>query len=809
MAALPLGILFLGAFLPPPAQTPPSAEPPPTSLEWGGAKFEGVLLDEKARTAAAPDAPPAGVLVHAPRPGYYADRTGFQDGDLLLAVDDEALGQDPAAALAAFAKRTQGIHSGQHWKLTLLRPHDEYQATLDGQPLPDPAALFAAPSDPLADHPPGSELKLRVRRTWELLHLDFAMGLQPLMAEALVPATEKLYAGHLFHRLPLRKEILAAEQEAGFDADTQDLFQRLRRLAESADPSRIPAVDLVFRDPWRLSGIAEDFATGFEKGSLGKDPARILASACAHGAWILDLDTGFRRSGPPSPQRRSGPKPGHTPQEHLDFIAARLDEATVLREAALADLDEQERAQVLGAWQGLSDRFVADLYLFNDPQRQRREAEEALVKIAGKVHRDRMLAAAAALAPLLDPAWHRALLADLERADLDLEKAVVLRRDTPQGAIVIAGRGDDWHRSGSTAVLIDLGGDDFYSDEASTTVAADATAGAGVSLLVDLAGDDAYSSTHDGAQACGLLGVGILADLGGNDSYLGLRWAQGVGLCGVGILLDTGGDDRYRALALAQGCAAWGMGLLLDLAGTDSYRGHRFAQGVGLPGGIGVLSEGGGADSYYCKGVYPSGYGTPGIFEGWGQGCGVGFRSNASGGVGLLIDQGGADRYEAGNFSQGGGYFFALGALCDRGRDDDLYIGSRYDQGFCAHQALGYFHESGGDDRYLTRNAVAAGLAWDECVAMFLEDGGDDQYRMSGFSLGASAHNSLCVFWEKGGNDSYRGTAPALAGGNDYHGGTSLSYFLDSGGRDHWADGKQRDGLSSSNGEHGLFVDRP
>ncbi|MFQ5748732.1 MAG: hypothetical protein ACE5H3_04655, partial [Planctomycetota bacterium] len=62
--------------------------------------------------------------------------------------------------------------------------------------------------------------------------------------------------------------------------------------------------------------------------------------------------------------------------------------------------------------------------------------------------------------------------------------------------------------------------------------------------------------------------------------------------------------------------------------------------------------------------------------------------------------------------------------------------------------------------------------------------------------------------WEKGGNDVYRGTKPALAGGNDYHGGTSLSYFLDAGGKDRWDDGQARDNTTSTNGEHGLFTDR-
>ena len=174
-----------------------------------------------------------------------------------------------------------------------------------------------------------------------------------------------------------------------------------------------------------------------------------------------------------------------------------------------------------------------------------------------------------------------------------------------------------------------------------------------------------------------------------------------------------------------------------------------------------------------------------------------------------MVDEAGADRYEAGNFSQGGGYYYGIGALCDRGKGNDLYIGSRYDQGFAAHQAVGYFHESGGDDVYLTRNAVAHGLAWDECVTMFIEDGGDDTYQGGGFSLGASAHNAICVFWERRGDDTYLRGPLGHAGGNDYHGGTSLSVFVDEGrGKDRYPGGKDLNGTVAAAPEHGLFLDR-
>jgi hypothetical protein len=613
------------------------------------------------------------------------------------------------------------------------------------------------------------------------------------------------FGGRRFAAHPLRDEVLDAVADAGVEEATADLFARLARLAEQHDPARAAAVDLVMRDPWALRGLAEALVDGFAERALGDDPRALLERACAHAAWSLDLAADYAEH---EPARRSALRGGLSPEEHLDQIEQRLAAAHALREHALAALDEAARARVVAGWRGLDGRFAESVYLFDDPDEARRAANADLIALGPAVDRAAMLAAAAALAPLADPEWLAALRADLEAAGLDLGRPVVLRRDTGWGTIAIGGTGDDWHRDEDLAVLIELGGDDFHGHNQGATANEEEKLPFGVAVLVDVSGDDAYESTHAGAQGAGVLGVGLLADLAGNDRYRAGRWAQGAGLMGVGLLLDAAGHDDYRAEMVAQGCGAWGAGLLLDLGGDDRYAGGLSNQAVGLAGGLGLLLERDGDDEYYLKGRDKTGYGTRGVWEGWGQGCGVGFRTQASGGLALLLDEDGADLYEGGNFTQGGGYFFGLGALEDRGRDDDTYIGSRYAQGFAAHQALGWFRETGGDDRYLTRNAVASGLAWDECVTMFIEEGGDDLYQGGGFSLGASAHNSLCVFWERRGDDVYQRGPLGRAGGNDYHGGTSLSYFLDEGRGKDAHGGEALDGSRRSAPEHGFFVDR-
>jgi len=354
--------------------------------------------------------------------------------------------------------------------------------------------------------------------------------------------------------------------------------------------------------------------------------------------------------------------------------------------------------------------------------------------------------------------------------------------------------------------IFDPGGDDFYADGTGVANTFDRP----ISWIIDKKGDDAYQSTCEGAQGSGLPGVGILIDRNGDDTYIGSRWAQGTGFFGVGILIDNNGDDSYHGTEYVQGAGLFGMGVLADIKGDDRYYGTIHAQGVGFTHGLGLLIDYAGNDNGYCTGKHPTNYGDPGIFDAWSQGCGMGFRGVTSGGIGILVDVKGHDKWEAGNFSQGGGYYYGFGIFRAGSRGDDTYIASRYGQGFCAHQAAGLFIEDGGDDTYTTRQSVVSGLAWDQSVTIFIDEGGDDRYNGgTGFSLGASAHNGFCIFLDKGGRDEYiYKPGPARAGGNDYHGGSSFSFFIDLGkDKDVYTSDKVRNDVELVWREYGVFRD--
>lgn len=763
---------------------------------WFGAMLGGVSLDE-AQRAALPMEATAAVRLDSVVPGGPAIRSGFLPSDVIVTCEGALLGSEPEAARAEFLARLAERKAGDELAVGFLR--SERRWSKDGAPLPGPPDITAE-----------TDAHFAVVSVLVWQERVLVLGQRPEASGAPVPVG--LYTDFPVTEVAFAAELREAAAAAGFAADNADLEARLARLAVRADGSRSHLVSLVQRAPLRL-GVVGD-ALGDDLGAWTEgEPADVLAELPARVGRLTDWGAPMAVDWGPGPPPKS-----EGLEAQLDWLEARLTRAAGLVESALAGLDPASRAHVAQHWSDIGARFCEQIYLYTDEDAGRLERNLRTIAAGELVDRSMLLAAVGAFDACLDPSYLKDLGEQLYVAKKDLDAEEVVSRSTPYGRIVIGGRGDDRHRRGQQgtdmpaedmiALFLDLGGDDYYADAGGTTVNQAGNARIPVSFLIDLDGNDSYEATQEGSFGAGVLGVAVLIDRQGNDHYLGTRWSQGVGFLGLGLVVDGEGDDRYRVEALGQGVGAWGAGLLIDHYGNDRYDASRYGQGVGLAGGLGLLADRWGSDEYLCKGPWPSGYGTAGVFQSWGQGCGVGFRGNASGGLGFLFDGAGRDRYEAGNFSQGGGYYFGVGALWDRGVSEDVYIGSRYNQGFAAHQAVGYFQDTGGDDEYWTRHAVASGLAWDECVTSFSDLGGADRYQGGSFSLGASAHNSICLFHDADGADEYRWADLGHAGTNDYHGGTSLSWFLDEGGDDDLYAGPDRNGAQQVGPENSLFRDR-
>ncbi len=356
---------------------------------------------------------------------------------------------------------------------------------------------------------------------------------------------------------------------------------------------------------------------------------------------------------------------------------------------------------------------------------------------------------------------------------------IIAASDPGTGMIVIGSTDDNTYDMSKIAMVIDPGGNDTYTNS---------DLAIGNRLIIDLAGNDRYTGNANQAVGGALLGSFIIDDRAGDDRYEGELLGPASALYGLSILIDRGGNDIYTGKEWSLGAACYGAALLIDLGGSDVYIGEYLCQGVGGPRGFGAIIDANGNDLYRTNGPQPSAYGTPAVYQSFSQGMGFGFRNYAAGGVGLISDLAGNDRYEAGEFAQGGAYYFALGILHDAS-GDDLYYGNRYGQGFGVHQAHGVLADDAGNDTYWSMTAASQGAAWDIGAGLLIDRAGDDTYRCDGLGQGGASMQAIAIFIDLGGRDHYTaggGATQGQSGGDSYHfaatGAFSFSLLMDLGG---------------------------
>ncbi len=336
----------------------------------------------------------------------------------------------------------------------------------------------------------------------------------------------------------------------------------------------------------------------------------------------------------------------------------------------------------------------------------------------------------------------------------DFAGDILFVQDTNMGKIVVGGTGTSYYYA-DAAVIIDLGGDDYYFNNAGAS-----NKDIPVSMCIDFSGNDVYNAANSFSQGTGRFGIGLLMDFDGNDKYLGQNFSQGSCLFGIGLLLDNNGDDFYSGHVLNQGVGFFGAGLLSDLKGSDVYFSGQFAQGVGFTKGFGALIDACGNDFYFAGGKYPDFRDPEKSFQSMSQGMGMGIRPEetvvgASGGVGVLVDQKGNDQYHGDYFSQGSGYYFSLGLLHDNDGTDKYYAG-RYAQGAGIHSAIGLLEDKSGDDTYECSFGVSQGCGHDTGIGFLVDDSGNDAYRSETSSQGIGLEKGMGILADFCGDDSYR-----------------------------------------------------
>jgi hypothetical protein len=395
---------------------------------------------------------------------------------------------------------------------------------------------------------------------------------------------------------------------------------------------------------------------------------------------------------------------------------------------------------------------------------------EQLFGAADRVHFDELNSASKTLLLMSDTSWLREFVKGIptKRRLVDqhapgVEGSIIMTWMTPAGRCVIGGGGPNRY-TGEFAFVLDIGGDDVYDLPACKP--------GHVRFIADMVGNDIYTGAQSAASGVGC--VDVLVDVSGDDTYRGSRWSQGSGCLGVGVLIDYAGNDVYTSHWASQGAAFLGIGLLYDHGGDDHYISDIYSQGFGYTKGFGMLLDRNGNDAYRAGWKYPDARWPNRAHLSMSQGFGYGMRPwstgvGTDGGIGLLSDRHGDDTYDADYFSQGGSYWYALGILHDW-QGADRYNAGQYSQGSGIHLSFGALLDDQGDDSYDAYAWLEQGNAHDWSAGALEDYDGNDTYRSSGASQGCGFFVSFAYLLDAHGDDRYyckiTDTTNSQGGGN-------------------------------------------
>ena len=665
--------------------------------------------------------------------------------------------KEPGTGLARQAIAVAGIMPGSAAEAAGLREGDLIVG-LDDKPIEekDDKRLLALRMAVAKKHP-GEKVELRVLRGDALLELNATLKPSPWVESILKPhpgLEKKLSGGEqsLLHDV-LEKEGLTDEFVRilkEFRNETDKVVSPLMHQG-SYNPFRLQEVNYVMYNPLDLPVVAR-MITDRLHGAFDKthhDLAALVRTA------MDELDMTY------APANPMGRKPPTDMAEYVELLADAIQHANSERAAVLSVLDAGEIDFLYAfAPELLAKNFASAKK--EDATTEKQEYEARMLRffqLVLKLDLPRLLNAAAGVARALDMETLKALgkkAGKLERYPANWtvrEMGNLTVIGTPAGPVLIGGTQDNIYTE-DAALILDLGGNDKYFNHAGGSTRLNP-----FSVVIDLSGDDVYSATGDFAQGAGLLGGGFLVDLEGNDRYMAQGYSQGAGVLGVGILADLAGRDQYTAIAASQGAGSFGVGILAEGAGDDTYFGNYFVQGTGYIKGFGAIVEAAGNDNYLAGGLFED-FRAPGkSYQSLSQGFGFGMRPwesfvGASGGIGVIAEAEGNDTYVADYFAQGASYWFSLGILDDR-KGHDRYVSGSYSQGAGIHMSAGVLIDGEGDDNYLASFGVAQGCGHDYGIGFLLDNGGNDRYTSNIVAQGAGNNNGIGVLSDNGGNDEY------------------------------------------------------
>ncbi len=584
--------------------------------------------------------------------------------------------------------------------------------------------------DMIAGEKVGSVAHLAILRGGLRSEISARLGDRPVheQAEAAAPESSRC-AG----RPPSALEGALREQKAlpAFDEILSGLRQASNEVHNAAwfsdgpyNPFQLTEFTYMIRHPLEAGEAARELTDGMVGAAHGRDLRMDLVVQRSAGLLDVGLTPGVKED-ITFPGLISAME---TVKERLSRLFDRLtpEERKLLREKALNPWDDSRWNDIVKVSAGMNVRELLDSF-----------------------------------SPLL-PFFSRENLALLKRdvtARFGQNKGPILfEADTPVGKVIVGGPGRNVYKK-DAALILDLGGDDIYLNNAGGT-----RPGLPVAIVIDWGGNDLYLTKEDFSQGAGLLGGGFLLDLGGDDVFDALDGGQGAGFFGMGILYHGGGKAVFKARTYSQGVGEMGIGLLWNGDGDTRYLCSGNGQGLGLFKGLGMLMDEKGNDYYQLGGLEPDFRDPSRSTVSMGQGFGWGIRPEGekygvSGGMGILIDEAGDDIYSADYFGQGASYYYGTGILDDMS-GNDRYIAGRYAQGAGIHSSVGILIDRGGNDFYYSSFGVSQGMGHDYGVGYLGDERGDDRYVGGILSQGAATRGGIGILMDSKGRDNFMcGTA--------------------------------------------------
>lgn len=696
-------------------------------------------------------------------PESAAEQAGLQTGDRIVAIDGHKLSPgEEKSILSHFAKTIVEKKLGENVRLSVRR--NDASQDLTATLMPRPKAKVV-----LKPHPD-------------------------------LEASRDQYPNSLLH-FALNKEGLEAEYTRTTAEIRERTAEMMSPVIKGADynPFRLQEVNYVLSHPLDLPMVAHKITEALRRG-FNKDRQRLPELI---RAAMEELDMAYLPTEP-------GKKPGDL-AEYIDRLVNAIGRANAMRSKILSTLTADEIDQLYTGAEAMLKEDLDAVKKEKSEDEKKKDEEDliAFFKIVLKLDLPGLVNAAIVVAQAIDIET----LVELKPSKLNRymdgwvvreeENLTVIQTDV--GKVLIGGQGSNIYTEDAMLIL-DLGGDDVYLNRAGGSTRQHPFA-----VVIDVSGNDLYSASADFSQGTGILGGGFLIDLSGNDRYFARNYAQGAGIFGVGLLVDLAGHDEYKATATAQGAAIFGVGILADGGGNDRYLADRFAQGFGYVKGFGAIVEVSGNDNYFAGGTYPDDRQPNKAYQSMSQGFGFGMRPfetlvGASGGIGVIAEAEGNDTYVGDYFAQGASYWFALGILADK-KGHDKYVSGRYSQGAGIHLSAGILMDGEGDDIYLSYFGVSQGCGHDLSIGILLDNGGDDKYIAGVISQGAGNDNGIGILNDNGGNDEYYIKGLGQGRGNRERGLGSFGFHFDTGGGDDFYSPSGKNNRLIFKTDWGIFAD--